>query len=552
MNVRRVFRMLAGVGLAVTAAIGACTASNGPDWTLMHVLAGRTDPVPAIAFSPDGCTLAASLDNNAIKLWDVATGMEKRSLVGHMDTITALAFSSDGRTLASSAGINDCTIILWDVAKAEKVRAVSLEYSLAISGNSLAFSPDGETLALGLLRSGIRLLDVATGQVIEDVSGYTEILDVMEYSPNGTRLASGTRGGEVRLWDATSGLRTLWIGRQEDAVRSVAFSPDGDTLAAGLGDGTVRLWDVASGEELLTMTEHSDAVRSIAFHSNGETLSTGSLDGTVKVWDVASLEEVSIFTGDGETVKFASLGPDGVSLAVATVDDGISLWERSVRPSILSIKGPEGHIMRGIPFHLEVSFRDPNRDVELARHSATPAGKCKLLRGPALGDLSGVPDGAFQMEFEAQDEGAYQVQVVLVDSTGLASDPEPYGFTVIAPTEPTILDVRYQEFIAVRKSYEVSCLFRDSEGDITEAQLRVVGGDGSVIEIDGGFILHPVEGAWIFSSESEGDLRDELFFTVQASEVGTFKLELTLIDAVGLKDSRQFTFTVEDGVDEKG
>jgi len=525
MNVRRVFRMLAGVGLAVTAAIGACTASNGPDWTLMHVLAGRTDPVPAIAFSPDGCTLAASLDNNAIKLWDVATGMEKRSLVGHMDTITALAFSSDGRTLASSAGINDCTIILWDVAKAEKVRAVSLEYSLAISGNSLAFSPDGETLALGLLRSGIRLLDVATGQVIEDVSGYTEILDVMEYSPNGTRLASGTRGGEVRLWDATSGLRTLWSERQEDAVRSVAFSPDGDTLAAGLGDGTVRLWDVASGEELQTMTEHSDAVRSIAFHSNGETLSTGSLDGTVKVWDVASLEEVSIFTGDGETVKFASLGPDGVSLAVATVDDGISLWERSVRPSI---------------------------DVELARHSATPAGKCKLLRGPALGDLSGVPDGAFQMEFEAQDEGAYQVQVVLVDSTGLASDPEPYGFTVIAPTEPTILDVRYQEFIAVRKSYEVSCLFRDSEGDITEAQLRVVGGDGSVIEIDGGFILHPVEGAWIFSSESEGDLRDELFFTVQASEVGTFKLELTLIDAVGLKDSRQFTFTVEDGVDEKG
>jgi len=260
---------------------------------------------------------------------------------------------------------------------------------------------------------------------------------------------------------------------------------------------------------------------------------------------VASLEQVSIFTGDGETVKFASLGPDGMSLAVATVDDGISLWERSVRPSILSIKGPEGHIMRGIPFHLEVTFRDPNRDVELARHSATPVGKCKLLRGPAVGDLSGVPDGAFPMEFEAQDVGSYQVQVVLVDSTGLASEPEPYGFKVIAPTRPIILDVRCQGFLAVHKSYEVSSQFRDSEGDITEAQLRVVGGDGSAIEIDGGFNFDPGKEAWVFSSESEGDLRDELRFTIQAREAGEFELELTLIDAVGLKDSRQFTFTVE-------
>ncbi|MBU0510526.1 MAG: WD40 repeat domain-containing protein, partial [Chloroflexi bacterium] len=168
-----------------------------------------------------------------------------RSLETHTAWVNSVAFSPDGKTLASGSG--DETIRLWDVETGQQIRE-------ALTGNtagvtSVAFSPDGKTLASGGLT--IRLWDVEMGQQIgEALTGHEYAVNSVAFSPDGKTLAS-SGGLTIRLWDVETGQQ---IGEaltgHTAGVSSVAFSPDGKTLASGSGDETIRLWDVEMGQQI--------------------------------------------------------------------------------------------------------------------------------------------------------------------------------------------------------------------------------------------------------------------------------------------------------------
>jgi WD40 repeat protein/serine/threonine protein kinase len=251
---------------------GKTLASAGKDATLRlwdlgtgrerAVLPGDVAAHPRLAFSPDGKTLATTWhvpDPKAgsfvgeIKLREAATGRELAVLRGHRSLVTAVAFSPDGKTLASIG--SDGTMRLWDVT-AGRQRAVLQGPSRW--GRSVAFSPDGKTLAAAWLTEVTQGKERGELQVWDATPGHERIalrwpvwpvglLDAVAFSPDGTVLASSDRDG-ARLWDpATGRLRTSLS--DDDGIACVAFSPDGRLIAAGsYRDGTGvmcgRLWDV--------------------------------------------------------------------------------------------------------------------------------------------------------------------------------------------------------------------------------------------------------------------------------------------------------------------
>jgi WD40 repeat protein len=231
-----------------------------------------------IAFSPDGTLFAAAV-SEGVKLWEVGSWGELRTLSGSRDT-ESVAFSPDGRLLASATG---SIVKLWDVATGDDLRTLP-----AGSVTSVAFSPDGGLLAAaaGVAGQEIKLWDVVSGVELRTLKGHTNWIHSVVFAPDGETLASGAVDDTVRLWDVDSGRQLRVFGGHTDQVESVAFSPDGRLLASASWDLTVKLWDVANGEELRTLVGHTEWLTSVDFAPDGATLASGANDTIVRLWGV--------------------------------------------------------------------------------------------------------------------------------------------------------------------------------------------------------------------------------------------------------------------------
>ena len=246
-----------------------------------------------LVFSEDGKTLAYA-EGLDIRLQDAGTGEEKMRLTGHTWGMHSMALSPAGDTLAS--GSEDMTIRLWDMRTGAHKKTLNGHQHRVYS---VAFSPDGKTLASGSDDNTIRLWNVDTGETERILTGHAgefegidngpssvEGVKSVAFSPDGKTLASGGGDNVIHLWDMDTGKRKMTLVGHTHWVFSLAFSPDGKTLASGSVDSDIRLWDPHTGQHKKTLTGHGDWVRSIAFSPDGKTLVSGSDDGSVLLWKI--------------------------------------------------------------------------------------------------------------------------------------------------------------------------------------------------------------------------------------------------------------------------
>jgi len=331
------------------------------------ILAGANGGVASIAYSPDGRTVAAETTGSEIVLWDAsgpARPLSRESCTSFL--LWSVAFSPDGRTLAttcSAAQQYDDQGLLWNTTNP----ALPLPWrSQPLVGSELGiiavrFRRPGNTLAalVGDGNSGDTIwlwntADPAHPVLLGESPKISKgDFDSMAFSPDGRTLAVGgytAKGvGEVWLWNTADLARPALIRSPLTGpaapVRSVAFSADGRTLAGGSADGKVWLWDTANPARPAPLhpleAGGAAGVTSVAFSPHGSTLAVGADDGTVSLWDFTRparpVQLGQSLTGPVQAIMSIAFSPDGDALAVAGDDGTVRIRDLDVDDAIHQI-----------------------------------------------------------------------------------------------------------------------------------------------------------------------------------------------------------------------
>ena len=291
-------------------------------WNAWSNTLGSPDPSRAVAFSPDGHLLAVDTELRAgsgVALYRMPAGKLIATLATGDTYVDALAFSPDGRTLA--AGLDSSSsppaVQLWNTASIRMTGQIDTGQQ---SGQlSLAFSPDGRTLATGTFTDTTVRLWSATGLTrVAAFSTGQVILGVwaLAFSPDGRSLAVANVDGVTEVLSAPGGAVTRSFDDQGDAV---AFSPDGRTLAVGSSYGNVYLYAVRGARETHILAQSTQLVSSVAFTPDGQTLITAGYDATIRLSDTATRALTATITTDARGIEALSYS---ASLGMIATTDG--------------------------------------------------------------------------------------------------------------------------------------------------------------------------------------------------------------------------------------
>lgn len=309
----------------------------------LHALEVPGQAIQRLAVSPDGKTVAVGTEQGHVRLFDLATGQLHEFDVSHPKLIDpgfapgrgrpkadpqpiySLAWSPDGQTLASAAqseGVRG-----WNPLTGEERWALDTDRGYG----PIAFTPDGQHVIAPIRTDSIyryALWDAGSGKKAADLDGFGSAYG-LAVSADGRYFCNGRD-----IWDAAAKkvAHTLPVGGWSEGV---AFSRDGKRVALdGYG---VRIFDVQSGKELFDDAGHAGAVQAISVTPDGKLAATAGYDGTARVWDAGTGKLLHTFRGHQNYVASASLSPDGKRLATVSGNEvrvydltaGQEVWKAS-------------------------------------------------------------------------------------------------------------------------------------------------------------------------------------------------------------------------------
>jgi WD40 repeat protein len=249
---------------------------------------GQSWPVTAVAFSPDGkriltasssvkvTSAGLSVTHGQLLAWDLPTCAEGTAFMQDARLLDDAAFSPDGKLVAGLES-KAHKVRIFDATTGAFVRAIDASEA---GSPSLAFFPDGKTLAVGS-DDGVDLVDLGSGtrRAMLEASASDVVV-----TPDGATIVTAS-GPELRTWDA-SGQSVQVIKSLGEPGTTLAISPDGRRLATGSEDGTIKIWDVARGTLLQTLHGHEGAVTAVAYSKDGALLASTGHDGAVQLWSI--------------------------------------------------------------------------------------------------------------------------------------------------------------------------------------------------------------------------------------------------------------------------
>ncbi len=270
-----------------------------------------------VAFLPQGRVAVVAADGSA-RAWTPPAAAAPELLPADTDGMFAAAVSPDGRLIATAPP--DGRLVVRDVTG----RRIG-SWQLGAVGGTLAWTPDGRTVAAALLGGKVVTVKVDSPAAPRVLGTHAEDATAVASRPSDGTIASGGRDGVIRLWDGTRGGRL--IDDLDAQINSLAFTADGRRLAAAVGDETVRIYDVGGTDQPTVLRGRFGSSKSVAFSSDGATLVTGS-DNGLRLWDwrrgvilltVPRDSGVAFVAATGTAPRVASYGSDNV-VRITTCD----------------------------------------------------------------------------------------------------------------------------------------------------------------------------------------------------------------------------------------
>jgi hypothetical protein len=278
-------------------------------------LRGPAGPVEAVAYSPDGRSIAAGAADGTIRLWDAANHTLRQAIRTPASAVAALAFSPDGRQLAA---IDGAAIDLWDVATGQHMRHLDGD----ARPFALAYAPDGSLLAVARADGTVTLVATAGDAAPRTLVGGQAALRTVAFGSNGAMVAAGGDDGQVHLWETASGATIRTLTAEGGAVLALALSAQG-TLAAGSASGTITLWNAGTGERLRALATGKEAVHGLVFSGDGARLFVAA-GRQISVWSVAGGARLGAHDA-GTAANGLALASNGRALAIAGADHTVRL-----------------------------------------------------------------------------------------------------------------------------------------------------------------------------------------------------------------------------------
>jgi WD40 repeat protein len=314
-------------------------------------IAGAGRGTEAVAFSPDGKTLAAAGAGHTIRLWHVATGTERHP-AGHPGPVTAVAVSPDGKLLATCSNF-DKAIRLWDTTTGREVRRLD---ALPSGVDEVTFSPDGRLLASAAWEQGVQLWEVATGRLVRRLAEHASLGAYLRFSSDSKLLATAGLESAVGLWDCATGKLVRELSAPPNGIANMLTFNDGRLLALERADAedeaetAINLWDLTAARVVRRFTGHRGMVNGVALSADGRSLASRGTDHTIRVWEVATGKERSRFQDAGEMngwtgTQFLAFAPDGrVLVTAATMEPLARRWDLATGKQLAPLAGHLGWV----------------------------------------------------------------------------------------------------------------------------------------------------------------------------------------------------------------
>jgi WD40 repeat protein/serine/threonine protein kinase len=269
---------------------------------LLHTFSGHTSRVSAVSFSADGRFILSGSQDGTLKLWEVATGLCLHTFTSaeHNSGVNSVSLSTSGRFALSGNGIPpllqmihasdvlnsfggyDNALKLWEISTGLCLQTLTGHIG---SVNSANFSADERFILSGGEDKVLKLWKVETGKCLQTFTGHTGCITAASLSADGQFALSGSHDATLKLWEITTGKCLRTFTGHTNGVDSVSLSSDGQFALSGSSDKTLKLWDVTTGKCLRTFTGHTNGVDSVSLSSDGQFALSGSNDNTLKLWN---------------------------------------------------------------------------------------------------------------------------------------------------------------------------------------------------------------------------------------------------------------------------